>query len=228
MKNLDPAFYNQDRVAYYRQKLLKKNMKPRGIRGSIASIFELNRDIPDDFFISVDVRSKDGMLISMQTPYMKEVLLEASSGLQSDTVEGVIHEMEYSGKCDIHFVSSFDYILCRYVPVLVSIIFGRRKTNYAASWQALFKSFDHTELWNAFKEIFPGTTLDWSDAEGMSFTESLLHFAREELGEVNLETQDILSFLRKCDVHFKRSVTALTKNANIVAPEKKERIFPTY
>ena len=92
LKNLDPAFYNQDRVAYYRQKLLKKNMKPRGIRGSIASIFELNRDIPDDFFISIDVRSKDGMLISMQTPYMKEVLLEASSGLQSDTVEGVIHE----------------------------------------------------------------------------------------------------------------------------------------
>ena len=51
---------------------------------------------------------------------------------------------------------------------------------------------------------------------------SLLQFAREELGEVDLETQDILSFLRKCDVHFKRSVTALTKNANIVAPEKKK------
>ena len=69
VKGLDPAFYNQDQLAYYRQKILRQDMKPRGIRGSIASIFELNQDIEEDFFINVDMRSKDSNIITMQTPY---------------------------------------------------------------------------------------------------------------------------------------------------------------
>jgi len=36
---------------------------------------------------------------------MNEVLLEACGGLQSDTVEGVIYDMDYDGHCDIHFTS---------------------------------------------------------------------------------------------------------------------------
>jgi hypothetical protein len=223
VKEIDPAFYNQDRVAYWRQKILRKDTKPRGIRGSIASIFELNLDIEDDFFVQVDMRSKDSNLISMQTPYMKEVLLEAASGLQSDTVEGLIHEVEFSGKCDIHFVSCYDHILCRYVPVLMSIIFGRSKTHYAASWQSLFKSYDSFTSWEEFKANFPGTTLDWSDAEGLSFVQTLLKHATEELREPELTASSVISFLRKCDVHFKRSVRKLAKNEKIVPATKEKR-----
>ena len=42
---------------------------------------------------------------------MREALLEASSGLQSNTVEGVIHDPQYSGNVDIQFASSYDCYL---------------------------------------------------------------------------------------------------------------------
>ena len=66
------------------------------------------KDIPDEFILDVTLTSATDAIITLQSSYMREVLLEASSGLQSDTLEGVIHDPKYSGNVDIHFTSSYD------------------------------------------------------------------------------------------------------------------------
>jgi len=42
----------------------------------------------------MDLLGPSNGIITMQTPYMKSVLNQGTSGLQSDTVEGVIHDFE--------------------------------------------------------------------------------------------------------------------------------------
>jgi len=67
------------------------------------------------------------LAVLSQTDYMQQVLGEANSGLQSDMVEGVIHDPDFDGKIDIQFTSAFDDIVQRWVPVLITVMFGRSK-----------------------------------------------------------------------------------------------------
>ena len=143
--SLDESLRNRDRVNYLRRQALGAE----GMRGSIGSLFELNSDIPETFFIKVDLKSKDANVISVQSPYMKAILNEQNSGLQTDTVEGVIQDRSYTkGPVDIHITSAYDSILQRWVPVLVSIIFGRTKKHYSSHWLTLFESYENAQTWS--------------------------------------------------------------------------------
>jgi len=162
-------------------------------------------------------------IITMQTPYMKAVLNEAVSGLQSDTVEGVIHDLEYGGgTVDLHITSALDPYLKRWVPVLISIIFGRAAPVYFSHWVSLFDSYEKVETWEDFANIFPGITMDWSVAMEQSFFDALLEHAHSHLGNMDIERSDLHAFTRKCQVHFKRIVTRILKNAKLVPPRQRD------
>ena len=60
-------------------------MKPLGIQGPIGSLVQFMKDIPDEFILDMNLTSATDAIISLQSSYMREVLLEALSGLQSDT-----------------------------------------------------------------------------------------------------------------------------------------------
>ena len=105
---------------------------------------------------------------------MREVLREGASGLQTDTIEGVIHSTEYAGVADVHFTTAFDRINCVWVPVLMSLIFGRTKAHYAAHFKKLFESYNTNNDWDSFQDAFTGVTIDWSAAEGSGFLDALL------------------------------------------------------
>ena len=96
MASIDASFYNQDRLGYYARKTKNQNLRPIGIRGSVGALFEFNRDIPETFFVNFDILTKNSNIITMQTPYMLEVQREATGGLQSDTIEGAIHNANSS------------------------------------------------------------------------------------------------------------------------------------
>ena len=219
--NLDEAFTNQDRLGYYRRKTLAQGLRPQGIRGSIGALLSFNKDLNEPFIIHMDLMSQHNNIITMQTPYMKSVLNQGASGLQSDTVEGVIHDFEYtSGTVDIHFTSALDPIQQRWVPVLVSIIFGRAAPVFYSHWKSLFNSYDNVSTWEEFSNIFTGITVDWSTAMEQSFLDSLLDHATTTLGGKDIQRSDLQSYLRKCEVHFKRILTRIKKNAKLVPPEK--------
>ena len=69
------------------------------------------KDIPEEYILQPNLTCATDAIITLKSSYMREVLVEASSGLQSDTVEGAIHNPQYSGNVDIHLTSSYDYCL---------------------------------------------------------------------------------------------------------------------
>ena len=64
--------------------------------------------------------------------------------------------------------------------------------------------------------------MDWSDAEGTSFLETLTDYAKNVLGQGDITEEIVISYMRKCDVHFKRSCTRISQNGAVVDPAKEE------
>ena len=120
MTDLDDSFRTVGHVKHYQKKALSHVMKPLWVQGTIGSLVQFMKDIPDEFILDVNLTSASDAIITLQSSYMREVLLEPLSGLQSDTVEGVIDDPKYSGNVDIHFTSSYDCYLPKWVPVLIS------------------------------------------------------------------------------------------------------------
>ena len=107
MREIDPAFNNLDILAHNRRKILGKQASVQGvgIRNSTAALFQLAADLPNFFKdICLDSHSQ---VITMQTDSMKEVLNNSLSGLQSDTVEGMCHDIDFKGQVCLHFTSQF-------------------------------------------------------------------------------------------------------------------------
>jgi hypothetical protein len=80
ISQIDDSFFNQDRVGYYARKL-KSGSRPEGIHGGWGAFFDFYKDLPEDFIIDMELLSENKRIITMQSPYMKEVQLEAFSGL---------------------------------------------------------------------------------------------------------------------------------------------------
>ena len=208
--DIDDAFFNQDRVKHMRKMLLPKTSTKLGIN-TLASIMRFNKH--QHFIVDADIVHVNCQHITMQSQYMVEVLREGMSGLQSDTVEGVIDDSDYpSGNIAIHITSAYDRLLERWVPVLISIIFGRTKEHYMEHWKNLFKSYgdDVNQSWESLCQTFPGVTVDWSTALGhQSFIECLLCH-RKAFGFKNIQRKDVLFSFKEYHVHFMQSKTLIS------------------
>ena len=209
MPEVSDAFVNQDRLAHHRRKILSgqqniASSRPVGIRSTTGALFDLAKDLKVPFFKDVSM-NPSCMVITMQTQSMEQVLEQNTSGLQSDTLEGAIHELDCDGEVCIHFTSCFDPICDRWVPVLVSLLFGKSKEHFVQHWKVFFECFDACQTWADFENSFWGVTMDWSDALGSAFLTCLCRFS-QRFPDGNLTEANALSFLRKCGVHFRRSV----------------------
>ena len=84
MTDLDDSFHTVGHVKHYWKKALSHVMNPLGIQGTIGSLVEFMKDIPDEFILDMNLTSATDAIITLQSSYMREVLLEDSSRLQSD------------------------------------------------------------------------------------------------------------------------------------------------
>ena len=94
---MDEAFYNKDQVGYHLRKILNKHRGPQGIRGSFAALLQFSREPGvEKGFLTVDFGDSEAKpAVHMQSEWMRTILNgnHASSGFQSDTVEGVIYDL---------------------------------------------------------------------------------------------------------------------------------------
>lgn len=215
--DIDPSFGNIDRLKYHRKNILGRTSGSAGI-GDLMQM--VGNDIEEPFIIHMEVSDPTCQIITMQSQYMKDVLAEGFSALQSDTVEGVLFEPNYDGFVDLHFTSGYDYVLMRWVPVLVSVIFKRTTEHYSQHCRALFESYPSGGGWKEFEKIFKGVGIDWSTALGDAFRMELCQHANQ-LGH-NLDDEGTSSFISRCDVHFKRSYTRIARNGNVVKADQRE------
>ena len=135
---IDEVLVNIDRLKYHRERILNSN-KLRGIKGGIGAFMTWHNDLPKDderhgFCVQFQILDKKRQIISFQSSYMREVLSEFSGGIQTDTIEGVIFDAEFSDMVFIHFTSAYDKLNLCWVPVLMSLLFGKTTQHYSAHW----------------------------------------------------------------------------------------------
>ena len=119
--DIDEVLVNIDQLKYHCERILNSK-KLWGIKGGIGAFMTWHNDLPKDderygFCVQFQILDKKRQIISFQSSYMREVLSEFSGGLQTDTIEGVIFDAEFSGMVFIHFTSAYDKLNLRWVPV---------------------------------------------------------------------------------------------------------------
>ena len=228
VSKLSPSFHNKSLLTQMRHQILSKNRhhKPDGIRMSVGALIKFSQDLPETFFVDFNIVDLHAQVISMQTDGMREVLQNTVGGLQTDTVEGIVTDADFNGHAHVHFTSAFCTIQMRWVPVLISIVFGQTHRHFQRHWKFVLESLADTvnDSWESFCKGFPGVTMDWSLALSKGFKCALIAHAKNHLGKHDLTESDVDSFLRFCSVHFKRSVTRLARNSNVVPHKQTKRI----
>jgi len=104
----------------------------------------------------------------------------------------------------------------------MTILFGRSAEEYSDHWRMLLQSFIIADNWEEFNRKFPGMTLDWSEGERKGYVGALAEHAHKQFGKINFTEDDAYSYLRKCDVHFKRSRQRILQNDGIVPFNQKK------
>ena len=214
--DIHPAFMNQDRVKHLKLKVLK----PMGMKSTIAALVNFKKSV-NKFFIIKDSLTCGHAHIIMQNQDMKELLNAGGSPLQTDTVEGFISESELVGEANVTLTSSFCFVLQQWVPVLVSILFGKSADHYNQHWKALFESYSSSS-WEEFTDVFIGNSSDFSDGIRKAFTTELSNFAKKYFDKT-LNHDNIPAFYRFCDVHFERSRSRVARNSGVVKLEDQDK-----
>lgn len=229
LPKIDPAFNNISRVKHHRKKIKQEHMTD-GIGKGIGDLLQFIAEHPS-FFKLVNLACTSTcpcQIILMMDKEMEQVMLKSPIGQQTDTIEGMVHDGSFKSRpIDLHFVSAYDPLLDRWVPVVMSVIIGRDGNVYAENWKAVFNTyFDNgATTWDEFKDQFFGMTMDWSGAEGTSFLNSLLEFGKTKLKNEGLTMVDVQVFLRKCGIHFRRSVDRIGTISAVVPPSRKEEFI---
>ena len=103
-----------------------------------------------------------------------------------------------------------------WVPVLISILFGKTASDYHFHFEYLLSCYEFVS-WKDFQERFPGNTCDFSDALRIGFFDAVKNLARDNFSE-EVDDEQIRSFYCFCNVHFQRSRARITSNHRIVDP----------
>jgi hypothetical protein len=209
VSDLHIGFVNKDKVAHLRRKILN----PTGMKSSLGSVVRFHKEVDDKFIRKMDL-SGDRAHIVMQNDDMMRILNAAQSPMQTDSVEGFILDHDVSGDPNVTISSMFDMDLQKWVPVCISILFGKSALHYEQHWSSVFSCINGI-FWDEFMEEFPGNTCDFSDALRIGFTNAL-----KDLFDV--DDRDINSLHNFCDVHFQQSRSRVSRNSGIIPSEKEE------
>ena len=74
---------------------------------------------------------------------MVQMLGDSMACIETDTVEGFLVEGINSNKLNpnLTITSGFDPLLKRWVPLLISILFGKSTEDYKVRWEKVFQVF---------------------------------------------------------------------------------------
>ena len=169
------------------------------------------------------ITSKHG-IIALQDKGMTRMVKEAASCLGTDTIEGFLHEPNAPPKkYNMTVTSGYDHLLHRWVPLQISILFGKSAEDYKKHWDYFLPQYECTS-WREFKNKFTGNTSDFADAIKKGFCMSLAELAAKVF-KVELQEHDMGMFYKCCRVHFARSRTRVSKISSVVHPQRKKQFY---
>ena len=217
--SIHPALNNLGKLKHERDKLLKET----GMKSTLAALVKFTEEVSIDF-IRAECLTVDNPFIVMQDQDMISILQAAEGPVQTDTVEGFIFDPELREReVNLTVTSAYDYLLQRWVPVCVSLLFGKSTDDYRNHWKQIFSCYP-VSSWDEFVNLFPGNTSDFSDAIRKSFFEELKELAREKW-EVDIVDEEIIPLYRFCEVHFQRSRRRISHNHNIIPKDRQDQFI---
>ena len=208
---------NMDKLKHERNKVLKKyNAKTQS---SLANFINFGGEAPLNFLRAHDLLGTNPHIIFMDDE-MEKLLLEANTCLETDSVEGFIEEPAIKKNINVTFTSGYDALLDRWVPLCISILFGKTEADYKNHCKEVFKSYK-VGSWKEFKTLFPGNVCDMSDALRKSFFSTMKDHCTSFFGQV--PTQDEIGHMYGvCKVHFERSRRRVATNRSVVSIDKED------
>lgn len=108
---------------------------------------------------------------------------------QTDTIEKIIKDDDYPSM-GVTGTTAYSTELKKYVPVLLSVTFARKHTNYERHWRLLLEGIGYKDL-KEFMAKFPGNICDFSDAEKGGFELALQNlFSVKQDDLINFEVDE--------------------------------------
>ena len=216
--SVHPAFRNLDRLAYHRSKTLKRQTTS----STLGHLANFEKGMQHKCIISTNFQESGGHII-MQTAFMKTRLSARESSLETDSVEGFIED-EHCSTVNLAITSGYCPTVNRNVPLLLSILFGKSAAHYEQHFSWLFKTMDMSynfEEWSNDENGFPGNTCDFSDAERSGFEAAIRTYC-SIIADTPL---DFNMHFRCCNVHFKRTLSRIARNAAVIPPSKEKEFY---
>ena len=95
------------------------------------------------FIKEISVLSEPPFIL-LQDKAMLELLLDGRSPLQTDTVEGFVHKKSFVAKnlVNLTVTSGYDSILKRWIPLLISVLFGKAVNDYKVHFEYLLSLYN--------------------------------------------------------------------------------------
>jgi hypothetical protein len=214
-REIHVALANVDRLSKD-VKTISNKSKPKG---SVMDLMTIEKNAKMKVIHHSSFSADDGH-ITLQTPFMSQVLGGRHSCLQADSVYGMIRDPQFNGPINVTFTSGYCPVLERTIPMVISIMFGASELHYKQHFLAVFKSlFPQGTPFKTFNDEFPGMTCDFSDAERNGFELAV----REHCIIPDSEVISLDEIYRYCSVHYKRSVTRCLANGAFVRAANKDQ-----
>lgn len=211
MSSVHPSYNNLDRLAYSRRKILDNS------RGATFGQFHaFVKTIARENIASSQMHGPDGHIIFI-TPFQKELLQNHERALQTDSIEGFVLD-KYCPTANVTMTTMLCEVINRNVPVCISVLLGKSAKHYAAHFRCIFAAMQMSTNLDEWQDTFPGNTCDFSDAERIGF-----ELAVREYCCINPDDDvDIAPYYQCCTVHFKRTLSRVSRNGNVVPAMKKK------
>ncbi|EKM79082.1 hypothetical protein AGABI1DRAFT_128247 [Agaricus bisporus var. burnettii JB137-S8] len=166
------AYYNGDRVATERNKVLRQFKQPRGGDDFLQQLQQFNTKYPD-FILHNSFTTLPKTVIVMQTPWMKEQSVRDTplDGPVNGIVTDGAHGFWQSRVAVLQVSSVYSTSLDRWIPVMMSYIDGHGAQEFKVHFLSLFRGIaEIVELREGEElDIHLATVMDFSQAQREGF-----------------------------------------------------------
>ena len=173
---IHPSLHNMNKIHYLKKKAAYKFPQKCSIGDAVAYFTDLSNSLGPmgDILKSNSVHPRNAHL-TMIDHEASQLIASNNFPFQTDYVHDFIDDSSYSchtqkdDEINVTFTSTFDGLLQRAVPVVISIMFGKTSEHYKAHFMAFFKCQNIYKTYKQFLDEFSGNTCDFSDAERSGF-----------------------------------------------------------
>lgn len=188
-RKIHPSLNNLQKLTYERQKIKGAQVSQRS-KSSFVNLINYARGTDHKLIRKSNIAGEFPHLI-FQDDDMQKMMKVPTGPFQTDSIEGFVEELSCEEKqINLTITSIFDMLIQRWVPICISMLFGKSAGDYRQHWKQVFSCIKG-DNWEEFDKNFIGNTSDMSDAIRKAFYAEYKDMARKKFGK-ELTEEDVL------------------------------------